>query len=200
MDDQHHSLDTSGSWLCISKLINSVSGAEITLPIFCIWGPSRSCLRVPWQDTAFKPKFTAPDSTAWCFHTCSWLLVCAWLRLWYKFLSFSLSLFYFFCFSSEITHSSDPLFMFLQHSAWQPVCLMAVIVSPSCSPVFSLAVNLSCPAVQTLPAGVLCPMPKAWHQFCPGFVALHWLNQLSLGLLVLEQGDGQQSLTEVTKE
>lgn len=82
---------TSGSWLCISSLINTVSGAEMTLPIFCVWGPTRSCLRVPWQDPAFKPKFTAPASTTGCFHTCSWFLLCAWLRPWNKFLSFRLS-------------------------------------------------------------------------------------------------------------
>lgn len=76
-------------------------------------------------------------------------------------------------FSSEITHSSDPLFLFLQYYAWQPVFLKAVIAFPSCFSVLSLAVNLSCPVVQTLLCwSSPCPMPKACHQFFPGFVAL----------------------------
>lgn len=95
------------------------------------------------------------------------VLVCAWLRSWYKFLSSSLSHFVL----QKLPNLLTRFFTFLQHYAWQPVCLMAVIVFPSCSPVFSLAVNLSCVVLTFLCWSSPCPVPKAWHHFCL-FVAL----------------------------
>lgn len=173
-------------------------GAEITLPIFCIWGPTRSCLRVPWQDTAFKPKFTAPVSTTSCFHTWSW----------------------FWCVhgSGPDTSSCPPAFhilFFRNYPIFWPAFLRSCSIMPGslCAwwlSLSSLLVPLSFLLLWTCPvlfwlfsAGVLpvlCQrlgITSVCLWLCP---ALYWLNQLRLGLLVLEQGDGQQSLTEVTKE